>query len=112
MILVIEILEAATLFCFGFGWPFSIYKSYKARANTGKSLLFLFVIWLGYLLGIARKLIEVPHDFTLWLYVVNISMVSCDIALYYRNKKLVKHDSEPEGYPPSDLSQEYTAHTV
>ena len=50
------ILEAGMLFCFGFAWPFNIYKSYKARANTGKSLLFLIVIWMGYLLGIIWKI--------------------------------------------------------
>ena len=78
------ILEAGMLFCFGFGWPFSIYKSYKARANTGKSLLFLIVIWMGYLMGITFK--AIAPDWRLWLYVVNICMVSIDIALYYRNK--------------------------
>ena len=81
-------LEAGMLFCFGFGWPFSIYKSYKARANVGKSLLFLIVIWMGYLLGIFYKALSPEHDFVLWLYVLNIIMVSIDIVLYFRNKRL------------------------
>ena len=85
------ILEAGMLFCFGFAWPFNIYKSYKARANTGKSLLFLIVIWTGYLLGIFHKALAPAKDFVLWLYVANICMVSIDIALYYRNRKI----SEP-----------------
>ena len=79
-------LEAGMLFCFGFAWPFNIYRSYKARANTGKSLFFLVVIWTGYLLGILHKAFSPNQDFVLWLYVLNITMVSIDIALYYRNK--------------------------
>ena len=85
---LLGILEAGMLFCFGFGWPFSIYKSYRARANTGKSLLFLMVIWMGYLLGILYKALSPNHDFVLWLYVINITMVSVDIALYYRNRAI------------------------
>ena len=85
---LLEILEAGMLFCFGFAWPFNIYKSYKARANTGKSLLFLVVIWMGYLLGIFYKALSPNHDFVLWLYVINIIMVSVDITLFYRNKAI------------------------
>ena len=85
---LLEILEAGMLFCFGFAWPFNIYKSYKARANTGKSLLFLIVIWTGYLLGIIYKALSPNHDFVLWLYVLNLFMVSIDISLFYRNRVL------------------------
>ena len=87
---LLEILETGMLFCFGFAWPFNIYKSYKARANTGKSLLFLIVIWIGYLLGIFYKALSPNPDFVLWLYVINIVMVSADIALYYRNRIISK----------------------
>ena len=85
---LLGILEAGMLFCFGFAWPFNIYKSYKARANTGKSLFFLVVIWMGYLLGILYKALSPIQDFVLWLYVINIVMVSIDIAFYYRNKTI------------------------
>jgi len=88
MITLLGILEAGMLFCFGFGWPFSIYKSYKARANEGKSLLFLIVIWMGYMLGIIYKALSPEQDFVLWLYVLNVAMVSVDIILFYRNKAL------------------------
>ena len=87
-------LEAGMLFCFGFAWPFNIYKSYKARTNTGKSLLFLIVIWMGYLLGIIHKALSPDHDFILWLYVINVFMVSVDIALYYRNKVIDERQNE------------------
>ena len=84
-------LEAGMLFCFGFAWPFNIYKSYKARSNTGKSILFLVVIWMGYLLGIFYKAFSPHYDFTLWLYVINICMVSVDIGLFYRNMYISSH---------------------
>ena len=91
---LLEILEAGMLFCFGFAWPFNIYKSYKARANVGKSLLFLIVIWMGYLFGIFYKALSPNPDFVLWLYVMNITMVSVDIALYCRNKMISGHHQE------------------
>jgi len=91
MEILIDILEAGMLFCFGFAWPFNIYKSHKARSNKGKSLLFLLVIWAGYFLGIINKALkyrDFRHDFPLWLYVLNILLVSADVALYYRNYKI------------------------
>jgi len=94
---LLEILEAGMLFCFGFAWPFNIYKSYKTRANVGKSLLFLLVIWLGYLLGILYKALSPVRDFVLWLYVLNIIMVSIDIGLYYRNMVIGKHHTKNTG---------------
>ena len=87
---LLRFLEAGMLFCFGFAWPFNIYKSYTTRDNTGKSLLFLIVIWTGYLLGIFYKALSPNLDFVLWLYVINIIMVSIDIVLYYRNKIIGK----------------------
>ena len=82
------ILEESMLFCFGFAWPFNIYKAYKARSNTGKSLLFSIVIWTGYLLGILYKAFSPNTDFVLLLYIINIIMVSIDIGLYCRNKAI------------------------
>ncbi|MCL2068140.1 MAG: hypothetical protein FWG99_11845 [Treponema sp.] len=87
---LLGILEAGMLFCFGFAWPFNIHKSYKARSNVGKSLLFLIVIWLGYLLGIFYKALSPNHEFVLWLYVLNNIMVGVDIILYFRNRALRK----------------------
>ena len=91
---LLEILEAGMLFCFGFAWPFNIYKSFKARSNTGKSFFFLLVIWMGYLLGILLKAFSVPRDYVLWLYVINCFMVSIDIALFFRNTVISKRNKE------------------
>jgi len=75
------------LVCFGLAWPFSIYKSYKSREIAGKSILFLCVVFVGYIAGIVHKLIF-SFDIVICLYVLNALMVFIDITLYYRNKQL------------------------
>ena len=85
---MLEIFEALMLFCFGFAWPFNIYKSYKARSNKGKSFLFLIVILFGYVFGILHKVLSPNTDFVLWLYVINSILVIIDISFYVRNKKI------------------------
>lgn len=84
-----SIFEAIMLICFGAAWPVSIIKSYKSRVNSGKSVIFLFVIVLGYISGIIHKLIY-NYDAVIFLYILNIIMVSIDISLYYRNKRLMR----------------------
>ena len=51
-----EILEIVMILCFGASWPFNVAKSYRARTAKGKSLLFLILIEVGYVAGIAAKL--------------------------------------------------------
>lgn len=68
-------------------WPFSIYRSYKSKSSEGKSVVFLFTIVIGYASGIVNKLIYNP-DGVVYLYILNLVMVSVDIALYYRNRRI------------------------
>ncbi len=82
-----SIFEIAMLLCFGVAWPFSIYKSYTSRKNTGKSIVFLFIILIGYVAGFTHKIIY-NFDFVSYLYILNGLMVFIDILLYYRNKYL------------------------
>jgi lipopolysaccharide export LptBFGC system permease protein LptF len=83
-----SVFEIAMLFCFGFAWPFSIYKSYKSRTNKGKSLVFLYIVLAGYLAGIMHKIMY-SFDPVIVLYIVNGIMVLADIMLYYRNRRLL-----------------------
>ena len=53
-----EILEMVMIVCFGISWPLSVYKSYKARTAEGKSFVFLFAIWFGYVAGICGKIMQ------------------------------------------------------
>ena len=82
-----KIFEVLMLLCFGAAWPTSIYKSYTTRSAKGKSVVFLFIILLGYVSGVVNKLINSP-DYVMYLYILNFVMVSIDVVLYFRNKRL------------------------
>ena len=84
-----SIFEIIMLLCFGAAWPFSIYKSYTSRKNAGKSIIFLFIVLLGYAAGITHKILH-NFDFVIYLYLLNGLMVIADIALYWRNTLINK----------------------
>ncbi|HHT64176.1 MAG: hypothetical protein ACOX4H_11255 [Bacillota bacterium] len=84
-----SIFEMIMLVCFGAAWPFSIIKSYKSRDNNGKSVVFLFIVVIGYISGIVHKLMY-SSDGVIFLYILNAIMVSTDITLYYRNQRLMR----------------------
>ena len=81
-----SVFEILMLVCFGFAWPTSIYKSITSKSIEGKSVIFLYVILLGYLMGMLHK-IFFNLDFVIALYAINFVMVFIDLLLYYRNKK-------------------------
>jgi hypothetical protein len=83
----VSIFEAGMLVCFGLSWPVNIYKSIKSRTAAGRSVVFLYLVWAGYLSGIINKLLY-HFDLIVWLYVLNLLMVSVDMALYHRNRVL------------------------
>lgn len=85
--------EILMLVCFGAAWPFSIYKSYTSRHNNGKSVVFLFIVVVGYIAGILHKLFY-SYDAVIFLYALNGVMVSVDIALYFRNKRLEERERD------------------
>ena len=92
-----ELLEILMIGSFGASWPLNVIKSYKARTAKGKSLSFLLLIFFGYCAGIASKLLNQAYMasfgekwYVLFFYVLNLVMVTADIVLYYRNKRLDK----------------------
>ena len=82
-----SILEILMLVCFGVAWPFSIWKSYSSKSNGGKSLLFLVVIFVGYVAGVLHKLLY-AFDEVIYLYALNGLMVLVDIIIFFRNERL------------------------
>ncbi len=81
--------EVMMLVCFGLSWPISIYKSWSTKKVSGKSPVFMFVVILGYASGMAHKVLH-SRDWVIYLYLLNLIMVSLDLFLYYRytgNKK-------------------------
>ena len=92
-----EILEIIMVVCFGASWPLNVIKSYKARTTKGKSLVFLLLIFVGYIAGIASKLVNEAYMshfgqkwYVLFFYILNFIMVGIDLLLYARNYKLDK----------------------
>lgn len=83
-----EIFEALMVVCFGISWPLSILKSVRSRTSKGKSLVFMLFIWIGYVFGIVGKLINHNITYVFIFYVINLCMVTADIFLYFRNKRL------------------------
>ena len=84
-----EILEILMIVCFCFSWPMNVVKSYKARTTKGKSLGFLMMIIIGYLCGIASKIISGSYKwYVMFFYVLNLFMVSLDVAMYARNYRI------------------------
>ena len=88
-----SIFEALMLLCFGAAWPFSIYKSYVSRSVAGKSPFFLLILMLGYIAGILHKVFY-QYDLVIYLYILNLFMVSTDFLLYLRNSRLAKLNQE------------------
>ncbi len=82
-----SVFEILMLLCFGLAWPFSIYKSYTSKQTQGKSVLFLMVLVIGYLSGIIHKLLY-SRDWVVFMYLLNLLMVSTDITLFFRNRRL------------------------
>ncbi len=96
-----EFLEIVMIVSFGASWPINVMKSYKTRTAKGKSLLFLLLIFFGYVAGIISKFLNQAYmaDFSqkwyvLFFYFLNLFMVGLDLILYFRNRALDKKREE------------------
>lgn len=81
--------EVGMLVCFGASWPVAVAKTYRTKNVKGKSRLFLSLIILGYICGIMHKLLY-SIDIVIWLYVVNLLLVSADFTLVLIYKQRYK----------------------
>lgn len=89
-----EICELIMLICFGISWPISVRKSYKSRSTKGKSPLFILAIIVGYIAGIVGKFVGGQITYVLVFYCLNLSVVSADLVLYARNKRIEEERKE------------------
>lgn len=78
-----SIWEVLMLISFASSWPFSIIKSLRTKVVIGKSPLFMSIIIFGYIMGIVHKFVNEPGDWVVWLYWVNLLIVSFDLILYF-----------------------------
>ena len=82
-----QVLEFAMLFAFGFSWPFAIVRTYRAKRVDGKSPAFMIIVLIGYLCGIAAHLVEGTKLWLCWVYLLDMALVSTDLALYFRYRR-------------------------
>lgn len=73
---------------FGISWPISIVKSMKSKTAEGKSVIFSYFIWGGYIFGIVSKFLKGSLTYVFIFYVINLLSVTVDIGFYYRNRKI------------------------
>lgn len=91
--LIIELMEAVTILCFGLSWPISIYKSYVSKTAKGKSLFFEVFLLVGYAFGILRKVLQFTQMgcgdpifyLSFFFYILNFIEITIDVMLYFRN---------------------------
>ena len=82
------------LVCFGVSWPFNIAKSLRSRTAKGKSVIYEILVIVGYFFGLAAKIILGDVNYVMIFYIVDILMVTTDIVLTFRNRRL---DRERDG---------------
>ena len=63
----------------------------------GKSFLFLTLLICGYLAGICGKIISGKVDYVIFLYILNLLMISADLALSLYYKKQVELAEQASG---------------
>ena len=82
------VFESVMLICFGLSWPLNVIKAYKARTTKGTSLPFILLIITGYIAGITAKLVSGQINYVLAVYLLNLVIVSLNVAVYIRNAAL------------------------
>ena len=81
-----KIFEALMLLCFGSSWPFAVSQTIKTRSVQGKSILFLFLIFIGYVSGVIYKVTS-NFDHVIWIYCLNGTLVFVEILLFFRYQR-------------------------
>ena len=93
-----QVFEMIMLICFGLSWPFNIAKSIRSRTAKGKSIWFEVCIIVGYLCGLAGKFISGNVTYVAAFYILDIAMVTTDLVLTMRNKRLDRAHENRAGY--------------
>ena len=81
-----SIFEAVMMLCFGASWPFQVVKTYRTKNVEGESILFLWLVMIGYVSGMIHKILN-NFDWVIYLYLLNLVLVATDAFFYYRYKK-------------------------
>ncbi len=90
-----EALEAVMLICFGCSWPINLIKNYKCRSAKAMSLPFILLLITGYVAGIIAKIlggITIHNAYVFAVYLLNLTMVTANLFVYFRNRGLDKKE--------------------
>ena len=85
-----ELLHMGMMCIFGISWPVNVIKAWKARTTEGKSLFFLILVIVGYMIGITGRILHPGEWYVMFFYILNFTMVITDFILYIRNYRLDK----------------------
>ncbi len=91
-----DILETAMLICFGLSWPINLVKSIQTKTAKATSFKFLLLITVGYLCGIAAKIVGHNFSYVLAVYLLNLAVVGANIVVYFINRQRDKKADEAE----------------
>jgi len=92
------VFEIGMLFCFGISWPFAVMKTYRSKSIGGKSVVFLWFVFFGYVSGVLFKVFG-TLDWVIALYALNGIMVATDMSLYYHYRAAAKASAAQHGAP-------------
>lgn len=93
---MVTVFESIMLICFGISWPISVYKSITAKSTKGKSVVFTIAIIVGYIAGIAGKIVGGNYNYVLVLYLLNLAFVSADLALFFVNRHRERREQDEQ----------------
>lgn len=82
------VLESIMMICFGLSWPINLVKNYRCRSAKGMSLPFILLLIFGYTAGITAKFMLHQTGYVLIIYFLNLAMILCNLAVYFRNRRL------------------------
>lgn len=95
---VADYFEIAMILAFGISWPINLIKAWRAKTTRGTSLVFLILIFLGYIAGIIAKFINPDYMasfssrwYVLIVYFFNLIMVGLNLVVYFLNRKIDKN---------------------
>ena len=101
--LIARFFEAGMLICFGCSWPAAILKTVRVKRVDGKSIHFLFLVFIGYMCGITFRILTSIHagefNWILLLYFALAGLVLTEILLYFRYSKTTP-SAEDATLPP------------
>lgn len=93
---MVEVFEAIMLICFGLSWPVSLVKNIQLKSAKTMNLYFTLLIITGYISGIIAKFMAGKITYVLFIYFLNLVVVSCNVVVYFINRRYDKKNEQKE----------------